>query len=373
MVDLGRTPERFVSGDCEGETRMGGGGRCSRGRSSSGRVGSQQEAEAHFRIPVRESVQLGAEARRLSWSALSADRLSLRGCAVARRCGDWYSLVKSCHDIAGREALDSGRGTVVATDSHVPRSATAFGLRIDPIGSHLSSNLRLEDLRTLLALPSASATAADYRAAVVDQNLLGKPTMAARRITFARLRELYGLNPDLLAFRSLRDLWNADETAQPELALLCSTARDPILRAMTPFIVRLPIGTAVTAQELSEEAEHHFPGKFVPSSRRRLAGNASSSWGKAGLLSGSQMRERAKPTARPTSFAYALLLGHLCGRRGQALFTTLWASMLDAPTHELKELAVVASQQGWIEYRASGDVVEVSFRHFMRGQIVAAP
>ena len=82
-----------------------GGGRCSRGRSSSGRVGSQQEAEAHFRIPVRESVQLGAEARRLSWSALSADRLSLRGCAVARRCGDWYSLVKSCHDIAGREAL----------------------------------------------------------------------------------------------------------------------------------------------------------------------------------------------------------------------------------------------------------------------------
>ena len=54
--------------------------------------------------------------------------------------------------------------------------------------------------------------------------------------------------------------------------------------------------------------------------------------------------------------------------RGQVLFTTLWAAMLDAPIHELKELAVVASRQGWIEYRASGDVVEVSFRYLMRDQ-----
>ena len=31
-------------------------------------------------------------------------------------------------------------------------------------------------------------------------------------------------------------------------------------------------------------------------------------------------------------------------------------------------LAVTASQQGWIEYRASGNVVEVSFRHLMRDE-----
>ena len=111
----------------------------------------------------------------------------------------------------------------------------------------------------------------------------------------------------------------------------------------------------------------------MPSSRERLGRNVSSSWEKAGLLSGRQQKMRAKSRARPVSLAYALLLGDLCGKRGQALFTTLWATMLDAPIHELKDLAVVASRQGWIEYRASGDVVEVSFRHFMRDRGESAP
>ena len=220
----------------------------------------------------------------------------------------------------------------------------------------------------LLAGLSPCATEDDYKAAVIGQNLLGKPTATACRITFERLRELYGLDPNMLVFRALKDLWDADGGAQPMLALLCSTARDPILRAMTPFVLRLPMGATVTPHEFAEEAEHQFPGKFVATSRERLGRNVSSSWEKAGLLSGQQSKKRAKSQARPTSLAYALLLGDLCGKRGQALFTTLWANMLDAPIHELKELAVMASRQGWIEYRAAGDVVEVSFRHLMRDQ-----
>ena len=220
----------------------------------------------------------------------------------------------------------------------------------------------------LLASRPVPATESTYRVAIVDQNLLGKPTASARRITFERLRELYGLDPNMLVFRALNDLWDADDSAQPMVALLCSTARDPILRAMTPFVLRLPIGATVTSQEFAEEANHQFPEKFVPSSRERLGRNVSSTWEKAGLLSGRRTKKRAKAQARPTSLAYALLLGDLCGKRGQALFNTLWANMLDAPIHELKELSVVASRQGWIEYRAAGDVVEVSFRHLMRDQ-----
>ena len=256
----------------------------------------------------------------------------------------------------------------MTTDSRVPRSASTFGLRIDPTGTHLSSTLKLEELRGLLASRHMPATENAYRAAIVDQNILGKPTVSSRRITFERLRELYGLDPNMLVFRALKDLWDADGGAQPMIALLCSTARDPILRAMTPFVLRLPMGATVTPHEFAEEAEHQFPGKFVPSSRERLGRNAASSWEKAGLLSGKQQKKRVRSEARPTSLAYALLLGDLCGRRGQALFTTLWATMLDAPIHELKELAVIASRQGWIEYRAAGDVVEVSFRHLMRDE-----
>ncbi len=217
------------------------------------------------------------------------------------------------------------------------------------------------------------ATENTFRVAIVEQNLLGKPTASARRITFERLRELYGLDPNMLVFRALNDLWDADDSAQPMIALLCSTARDPILRAMTPFVLSLPIGATVTPHEFAEVAEHQFPGKFVATSRERLGRNVSSSWEKAGLLSGRQLKVRVKSQARPISLAYALLLGDLCNKRGQALFTTLWANMLDAPIHELRELAVIASRQGWIEYRAAGDVVEVSFRHLMRDQGDSAP
>ena len=259
-------------------------------------------------------------------------------------------------------------GIMMTTDSRVPRSASTFGLRINPTGTHLSSTLKLEELRSLLARRPLPGTEGAYKAAIIEQNFLGKPTATARRITFERLRELYALDPDLMVFRALYDLWDADDSAQPMIALLCSTARDPILRALTPFVLRLSAGATLTSDELAEEANLHFPGKFVPSSRLRLGRNVASSWEKAGLLKGRKSKTRAKPKVRPTSLAYALLLGDLCGRRGNALFATLWTTMLDAPIHELKEMAVIASRQGWIEYRAAGDVVEVSFRHLMRDQ-----
>ena len=129
-----------------------------------------------------------------------------------------------------------------------------------------------------------------------------------------------------------------------------------------------PSVATITPNELAEEADHQFPGKFKASSRKRLGRNVSSTWEKAGLLSGRRTKKRTKAQARPTSLAYAFLLGDLCGKRGQALFTTLWANMLDTPIYELKELAIVASRQGWIEYRAAGDVVEISFRHLIRDQ-----
>lgn len=251
-------------------------------------------------------------------------------------------------------------------DSEVPRSAAIHGFRIEPIGTHLSRTIMLADLRVLLSSCPRSSGVRDYRSAVVDENLLGKPTATARRITFDRLRELYALDPGVFLFRALRDLWDADQSAQPLLALLCATARDPILRATTPFVLSLAVGTRVTPQMLSEEADRQFPGKFVLSSLSRLGRNVASSWEQAGLLRGRRERARARAESRPTSVAYALLLGDLCGKRGRALFDTLWARILDSPVHILREQAVVASQQGWIEYRSAGDVVEVSFRHLMR-------
>lgn len=74
---------------------------------------------------------------------------------------------------------------------------------------------------------------------------------------------------------------------------------------------------------------------------------------------------RATPTphnpARPAAGGYALFLGYLSGARGNGLFTTLWARLLDIPPARAHDLAFEASRRGWIDYRRAGDVVDVGF------------
>ena len=226
--------------------------------------------------------------------------------------------------------------------------------------------MMLKDLRIVLSACADWPNGPDYEAAIVDNNILAKPTAGSARMSFNRLRELYAFDPALRIFRALVDIWPSDHSAQPRLALLCATARDPILRAITPFLLDHPVGATITPQAIAYEAEQRFPGKFKSSSLERLGRNAASSWTQAGLLEGRQKKARARTEAHPVAVAYALLLGDLCGRRGQTLFTTLWARMLDAPPHELRRHAEKASREGWIDYRAAGDVVEVTFSHLMR-------
>lgn len=275
---------------------------------------------------------------------------------------------RSCGKSLGFSWIPKEVTGIATIDPDVPRAAAVHGFRIDPIGTHLSRTIMLEDLRVLLASRPLPSTTDSYRAAVIEENVLAKKTATTRRISFDRLRELYAIDPDILLFRALRDLWDADTMAQPMIALLCATARDPILRAITPFVLDLPVDTLLSSKAISEEAERQFPGKFKPKVLAALGRNAASSWEQAGLLRGHHNKVRARAESRVPAVACALLLGDLCGKRGAALFHTLWAQMLDAPAHTLQQQAVTASQQGWLEYRAAGDVIEISFRHLMRDE-----
>ena len=58
--------------------------------------------------------------------------------------------------------------------------------------------------------------------------------------------------------------------------------------------------------------------------------------------------------------------GWWAGPRGQALFETLWAKVLDQPTSHLFDLASAASQRGLLEFRHGGGVVEISFHDLLR-------
>lgn len=249
----------------------------------------------------------------------------------------------------------------------VPDSGLDFGFMYDPVGTHGSRTIMLRELRQLLGAEVDGDELASYRGAIVDGNVLLKSTVTTRKESFRRLRELYALDTNVFLFRSLRDLWVGDETAQPLLALLCACARDPILRMTAPLILKTPVGETVTPHQISETTRQAFPDRYNPTMLANIGRHAASSWQQSGHLRGRLHKTRAQAESRPTAVAYALLLGHLSDVRGDNLFTTIWCQLLDAPVHVIREQAQAASRQGWIEYRSGGGVTEVGFRHLLRG------
>lgn len=248
----------------------------------------------------------------------------------------------------------------------VPPEALASGFVNSPVGSHTSRTIMLRELRTLLATCASDAKPEDYRKAVIDDNALQKRTVTTRRASLRQLRELYALDHQVLLFRALRDLWDADEEAQPLLAVLCATARDPLLRATAVTVLDRPPGEAVTPEMLAAAVDTAFPGRYKPTVLHVVGRNTVSSWQQSGHLAGRTHKVRSRAQSRPVAVAYALLLGHLCGDSGNGLFQTLWVRLLDAPEHVVRAQAAIASREGWIDYRHAGGMTEVGFRYLLR-------
>lgn len=248
----------------------------------------------------------------------------------------------------------------------VPDSALDCGFLNNPVGTHGSRTIMLKELRMLLEACPRPTDYEDFRTAIVENNVLLKNTVATRKESFRRLRELYALDEGTLLFRALRDLWQEDASGHPLLSLLCSTARDSILRGTAEMILAISQGETVTPQMIESATEGSFPGRYNPTMLANVGRHAASSWQQSGHLKGRLKKTRDRAKSTPASTAYALLLGHLCGTRGEALFETLWARLLDAPTHTLHELALQASRQGWIEYRHTGAVTEITFHYLLR-------
>jgi hypothetical protein len=236
-----------------------------------------------------------------------------------------------------------------------------MGFRNGATSVHTSRTMMLRELKLLLVHVSADAPASKYLDAIVDDNVLGKPTRSTRQRTAQRLIELYGLDPSCTLFRLLRYVWAADTTSQPMLAFLVACARDPLLRATTPFVITIPQGDTVTRGAVADHLHALYPSRFRPSTLIATAQRLASSWAQAGYLQGKQTKRRVHPQITPVVAAFALLLGYLCGPRGARLFESIWTQLLDCPPAEQTALTVEASTQEWLRYKASGAVVEITF------------
>lgn len=252
---------------------------------------------------------------------------------------------------------------------------TASGSRASEIvsgsasgGTNTSHTIAVPLLATLLEHLPADAQEIDFKTAVIEDNLLGKGTEGGRRRTYRYLRELYLLRPDSLLFRSLRDLWVSDVEARPLLAGLCALARDPVFRASSATIVSSNTGDEITSSQLAESVGAKFPTSYGESTLKKIGRNTFSSWEQTGHLEsrGRSVKLRRHARCQPANVAFALLLGHLQGHRGEALLRTIWTEILDEPESRIRDLAVIASQQGMIDLRDSGGVLQVSFSALLR-------
>lgn len=197
-------------------------------------------------------------------------------------------------------------------------------------GTNTSHTIVVGALTALLDAVPADAPHAAYAEAAIDGNVVGKSTEGARRRTFRYLRELYLLRPDSLLFRALRDLWPVDPLARPLLAGLCALARDSVFRATSTVITRSSPGDTVTSADLADAVAERFPASYGVGTLAKIGWNTFSSWEQTGHLADSvrPAKVRVRATCQPADIAYALLLGHVEGARGQALFETPWARVL---------------------------------------------
>lgn len=218
----------------------------------------------------------------------------------------------------------------------------------------------LEDLRSVLEAVPSTAHRPAYVDAVIEFNILAKPTIATRRLSSQRLAELYALDPLVPIFRVLRRLWAVDPASLPLVGLLCALARDPLLAATAPAIVPLTDGTELPRTALRETLRAAVGERLNESTLDKVARNAASSWSQSGHLEGRTFKRRRRVNTRPAAFAFALYLGHSAGFQGEACLRSGWVETLDCGPARAMKLALDAKRLGLIDLRVGGDVTEIS-------------
>lgn len=238
---------------------------------------------------------------------------------------------------------------------------SSLGFRFGKASVHTSRTMMSAELTTLLAVSPSEATKNDYFRAIIEDNLLGKTTLTTRKLTAERLAELYGLDGNICLFRVMRHFWIKEDPGRPVLALLCALARDTLLRTSIECILQINYGEQLTCADMVTFLETLSPGRFSRATITSTAQNINSTWTQAGYLAGRVKKKRTQPYITPATVAYALFLAYLEGARAQRLFDSFWVRALDISKDKAHELAVVSSQQGWLDYRRAGDVIDVRF------------
>lgn len=246
------------------------------------------------------------------------------------------------------------------TSSHVAGS----GFTLATLRTTASHTIGIPHLVELLREVPSDASADQYRQAVVEDNILGRPTLAGRQRSFRHLRELYFLDPGRVEFAALRSLWDIDPAAQPLLAGLLAFTRDEVLRASFAAVADLPVGSGVTSADLTAAVAAQFGNEMSESTLGKTGRNTGACWTQTGHLAGRAKKVRTEVEARPVAIAYAAYLGHLAGGRGLGVLDNPWSQILGLAPGRTLEALRDAHTQGLLDLLVAGNVVDVSFPTF---------
>jgi len=236
-----------------------------------------------------------------------------------------------------------------------------FGFSKSITGGHAARSMMYLEMRALVQGMSLVISKSDFPKAVIDDNLLEKPTLSSRKKSLRHLEELYGMDPSKALFRILWDLGHEDMDSLPQLCLVCAYARDPQLRHSFELIRTLRLGQVLARTDMEAHLEAGFPGRFSPAMKKSMAQNVNTTWTFGGHLRGRVKKTRQFPDPRPVSAAYAMFVGYLTGLRGETLLDSPYAALVASNRSQLQSALSLASAKGLLSLKQAGGIVEFDF------------
>ncbi len=243
----------------------------------------------------------------------------------------------------------------------MPSNLLVFGFSDAIVGCHGARSMMLPEIKTLArALPGVPSKA-DIVRAIIEDNVIEKPTLVSRKKSLRHLTELYGLDTSKALFRVLWDLAHTGPASFPQLCLVCAYARDSQLRCSFELLRTLRNGEPFDRLAMEHHFEASFPDRFSKAMKKSLAQNVSTTWSYGGHLVGAVKKRRCLPDPRPVSAAYAMFAGYLSGLRGERLLDSAYAALVSANRAQLHRALALASSRGFLKLRQAAGVVEFDF------------
>lgn len=236
-----------------------------------------------------------------------------------------------------------------------------FGFYPYTTGAHMSRSMMLDELTVLLKGTREDASRPAIERAIVEENLLGKPTMSTRKLTYRHLRRAYSLDASKVLWRTLRRFANQEPQTLPLLALVLVYCRDLQLRKSFEVITDLKPGEELPAGRMLEALSEAFPGKYSKNVIGGTARHVTTTWTWTGHLMGKATKLRARPNTHWLVTTYALFAGYLAGVRGQALLDSPYAKLAGVDPVMAADHLATAGAHGLIRFRNAGGVVETDF------------